>query len=1810
MADNFWKVKKGLNLPNYATFGDLSSISNPQVGDIVMVGGSALYSYNGSSWVDTGSSGSVTTVNGQSGNVSLDSGDIPEDGNLYFTDARAKAAAVVDSSAGSELDQAMSVSAAKSYTDGAVSAEASLRSSADSTLQGNIDAEASARAAADLTLQGNIDAEALARSSADTTLQNNIDAEALARATAVSNEASARSAADATLQGNIDAEALARATAVSNEASARSAADATLQGNIDAEALARASADTTLQGNIDAEESARISADNTLQGNISSEASARQAADTTLQNNITAEASTRAANDLTLQGNIDAEALARSSADTTLQNNIDAEASARSSADLTLQGNIDAEASARAAADALLIPLTQKAAAGGVATLDISGKIPSSQLPPLAISSVTVVATIAERDALTPQEGDFCVVTSVNETFIYDGSAWIEIVETSGVVSVNGQSGVVSLSTSEISEGSNLYFTDARAKSAAVVDFSTGSETDQAMSVSAAKAYIAASSPVLSVNGETGAVALDSGEIPEGSNLYFTDARAKLAAVIDSMAGSETDMAPSVSSAKAAIQFRPEYARYVAKNGSDLTGNGSPSAPFLTIQAAMDSLPAAVSGSDIPDCIIYVYPGVYNQAISWTRSNTHIVGMQSPRKNIQAVAIKGAIDFNIGIAEPGGIFQNISSISNCLLTNESGSRNTVNFIGSQRVILNILNSQVYQAVSGYSAIYMDNTASSLSRIYLDNTVVQSAASGLGHAIDLVRGALWSATNTDIYRTGSADASSRAIKLSNNSLVTGVEISTISSTGSYAIEMAGTGSCTMGTSTIEVLAANKSGIYVAAGTYFSSINNIFNIGAGTGYAVDGAAGSYFYYSANTYVTNSAISSNVTKVQLSSDTTTSVIAEGSRLYFTDARAKAAAVVNSTAGSETDQAPSVSAVKSYIAASAPVLSVNGETGVVALDSGEIPEGSNLYFTDGRAQTAAVVNDVTGSQTTQAPSVSAIKNYVDSSVSTEALSRSSADTTLQNNIDAEASARAAADSTLQGNIDAEASARAAADALLIPLTQKAAANGVATLDGSGKIPSSQLPPLAISSVSVVATIAERDALTPQEGDFCVVTGINETYIYDGSAWIEVTETSGVTSVNGQSGNVSLDSGDIPEDGNLYFTDARAKAAAVVDSSAGSELDQAMSVSAAKSYTDGAVSAEASLRSSADTTLQTNIDNETLARIAADALLIPLTQKAQSNGVATLDGAGKVPVEQIPFDASPVTSVNSETGAVVLDTDDVSEGLNNKYFTDGRAKTAAVLNVTSGNETTQAPSVSAMKSYVAASSPVLSVNGETGALTLDTDNVNEGLVNKYFTDARAKTAAVVNSSAGSEQDQAMSVSAAKSYTDGAVSAEASLRSSADTTLQGNIDAEALARSSADTTLQGNIDAEASARAAADALLIPLTQKAAANGVATLDGSGKIPSSQLPPLAISSVSVVATIAERDALTPQEGDFCVVTDVNETYIYDGSAWVEVIETSGVTSVNGFSGSVSLTSDNVSEGSTNKYFTDDRAKTAAVVNSSTGSETDQAMSVSAAKAYTNAAVNTEALARQSADALLIPLSQKGAINGVATLDASGYVPLAQINPAAVPVTSVNALTGDVVLSTTEIAEGTRQYFTTTRARTAAVLNSTAGIETTQAPSVLAMKNYVAASSPVLSVNDLTGAVVLTTAEISEDLLGTNLYFTDTRARTAAVVNSTVGNQTNQAASVSAMKAYIAANTISGVIRYGASPMANSVSEFVVNFSDIGSTSYVVVITISNGVDLTVRHLSPTVTTKTSSSFTFVTAQTTDSANYVANYYIIKL
>lgn len=100
--------------------------------------------------------------------------------------------------------------------------------------------------------------------------------------------------------------------------------------------------------------------------------------------------------------------------------------------------------------------------------------------------------------------------------------------------------------------------------------------------------------------------------------------------------------------------------------------------------------------------------------------------------------------------------------------------------------------------------------------------------------------------------------------------------------------------------------------------------------------------------------------------------------------------------------------------------------------------------------------------------------------------------------------------------------------------------------------------------------------------------------------------------------------------------------------------------------------------------------------------------------------------------------------------------------------------------------------------------------------------------------------------------------------------------------------------------------------VIPLSQKGAADGVATLDATGKIPNAQLPALAISDTFVVASQAAQTALVAEVGDIAVRTDLNKSYILRVSPatsfvnWQELLSpTDAVTSVNGQTGAVNIT-----------------------------------------------------------------------------------------------------------------------------------------------------------------------------------------------------------------------------------------------------------------------------------------------------------------
>jgi hypothetical protein len=102
---------------------------------------------------------------------------------------------------------------------------------------------------------------------------------------------------------------------------------------------------------------------------------------------------------------------------------------------------------------------SEKGAANGVATLGANSKIPSNQIPAIAITDTFVVASEAAMIALTTAEkGDVAVRTDLNKSFILTADPystlanWQELLTpTAAVSSVNGQTGVVSLTASDVS---------------------------------------------------------------------------------------------------------------------------------------------------------------------------------------------------------------------------------------------------------------------------------------------------------------------------------------------------------------------------------------------------------------------------------------------------------------------------------------------------------------------------------------------------------------------------------------------------------------------------------------------------------------------------------------------------------------------------------------------------------------------------------------------------------------------------------------------------------------------------------------------------------------------------------------------------------------------------------------------------------------------------------------------------------------------------------------------------------------------------------------------------------------------------------------------------------------------------------------------------------------------------------------------------------------------------------------------------------------------------------------------------------------
>lgn len=258
------------------------------------------------------------------------------------------------------------------------------------------------------------------------------------------------------------------------------------------------------------------------------------------------------------------------------------------------------------------------------------------------------------------------------------------------------------------------------------------------------------------------------------------------------------------------------------------------------------------------------------------------------------------------------------------------------------------------------------------------------------------------------------------------------------------------------------------------------------------------------------------------------------------------------------------------------------------------------------------------------------------------------------------------------------------------IPVGQKGTSGGVATLDGGGKIPATQLPNSVMEFQGVWSAATNTPTLADGSGNLGDVYWVNvsgtqdlgggsQTFlpgdfvIYDASAkWTKSINSNAVASVNSKTGVVTLTTDDISEGTAKYFSTAAVRATDLTG----------LSVSGG-----GAVAA-------GDTILEAfgKLEN----RVALDDAKVSYdASTARSDLIAASISNG---------DTTHAPDGNSVFAALGGKEPTVAAGTSGEYYRgdktfvnfDSAAQTAAVVNTTAGSETAQAASVSSMKSYVA----------------------------------------------------------------------------------------------------------------------------------------------------------------------------------------------------------------------------------------------------------------------------------------------------------------------------------------------------------------------------------------------------------------------------------------------------------------------------------------------------------------------------------
>ena len=270
----------------------------------------------------------------------------------------------------------------------------------------------------------------------------------------------------------------------------------------------------------------------------------------------------------------------------------------------------------------------------------------------------------------------------------------------------------------------------------------------------------------------------------------------------------------------------------------------------------------------------------------------------------------------------------------------------------------------------------------------------------------------------------------------------------------------------------------------------------------------------------------------------------------------------------------------------------------------------------------------------------------------------------------------------------------------------------------------------------------------------------------------------------------------------------------------------------------------------------------------------------------------------------------------------------------------------------------------------------------------------------------------------------------------------------------------------------------------PLSEKGQANGYAGLDGSGKVPAVQLPSF-VDDVLEYANLAAFP-VTGESGKQYLALDTNKIFRWSGSVYVEISPSPGST-------------DSVTEGVTNLYFTAPRAAAAAPVQSVAG----KAGAVTLVKADVGLANvdNTSDANKPVSTAVATALAGKAATaHAHAIADVTGLQGALDAKADGAATTTALAGKADAAATTTALA---------TKADAAATTNALAAKANLIVPVDTKTANYTVVAGDNGRTIRMNGATALTVTLPADAAVGTNVMITQAGAGQVTIAAAAGGS-----------------------------------------------------------------------------------------------------